>query len=33
MTTKTRGWLIVLFILALPFAVFLGCLIFMAGHR
>ena len=30
-TTKTRNWLIVLFILALPFALFLGSLIFMAA--
>jgi hypothetical protein len=32
MTNKTRNWLIVLFVLALPFAVFLGCLIFMSAE-
>jgi len=30
MTTKTRNWLIVFFILLLPFAVFATCLVFMA---
>ncbi len=31
MMKKTRNWLLVLFILALPFVVFLGCLIFMTA--
>ncbi len=30
MKTKTRNWLIAIFILACPFVLFLGCLIFMA---